>query len=891
MKNIITLWVSVALFIIGGALPAHAQESCGSIIAPEYWGDLESPLTTTQIIDCSDPFQKSSMVSSYTLIVNSVIVGEGSELLILDGKVTGYEVSGWVPLRSAYSLLFFHDGNNYRFINMNPSVPVEADYRRFAGEYFTDGTDVEQYIAAALDSELRFSMDYDMRDTLYGYLDYVDQHFVPQFPTLTAGTYTLVTHEYELMVTKANFLQKLFARIIPTAHAQTPETTYTLTFTVKTAEEPTGASSVLFIPGIQASRLYTDGVLGTENQLWEPNRNKDTELLTMSSDGESLEHVYTRDVVDSIPFVGTVYEEFISFLEERKLAPFPIKEYLAFAYDWRYSVTDIAENGTQYEEGTKSLVAEVDRLATDSYTKKVTIIAHSNGGLLAKALLTQLETLGKVGKVDRVILLASPQLGTPKAVATVLHGYDQKLAKGLILNPHDARILVHNMPGVYGLLPSEKYFDGQGDPLISFDDSSIVEPYVERYGTSVDSYDEYVEFMRGDGWSSRSIESAVSNPAETNSVLFDDAQATHSMMLDTWHAPTGVEVVEIVGTGLPTVKGIEYTGVIEGRTCGLVNGVTTCVDNVILKPYVQLTKYGDQTVVQRSAEAYEGVKKKFFVNLKAIDEQNIDHPDYVHYNISEIEQVQELIQAIILATTTSGIRFVSEEYTAFDDVYNVEIIDSPVRMVAEDGEGRQTGVVMENGEAIIREDIPGSQYIYLGDTKYLVIPKGTDHTTTLYGEAEGHFTLTTAVLDQSDTQIIRTRMENVTTTPTMVAQYTEKQDVYTSIRIDNEGDGVIDTETDLNGEPLHTVYTYANLYQAIHALTLKKSFKKILIQEVSRAERVEKLKIAPMIAKRLERVFLELVMKTVRRYEHKRLITATEADYVEKIIQSLIDKK
>ena len=44
----------------------------------------------------------------------------------------------------------------------------------------------------------------------------------------------------------------------------------------------------------------------------------------------------------------------------------------------------IASNPTQLATTTISLVAEIKRLAADSKTGKVTIVAHSNGGLVAK---------------------------------------------------------------------------------------------------------------------------------------------------------------------------------------------------------------------------------------------------------------------------------------------------------------------------------------------------------------------------------------------------------------------------------------------------------------------------------------------------------------------------
>ena len=60
-------------------------------------------------------------------------------------------------------------------------------------------------------------------------------------------------------------------------------------------------SSVVFIPGFQASRLYRQQTF--ENQLWPPNRDADGEKLMLDENGKSLlSGIYTRDIVDEVYF-------------------------------------------------------------------------------------------------------------------------------------------------------------------------------------------------------------------------------------------------------------------------------------------------------------------------------------------------------------------------------------------------------------------------------------------------------------------------------------------------------------------------------------------------------------------------------------------------------------
>ncbi|OGI94019.1 hypothetical protein A3A03_00670 [Candidatus Nomurabacteria bacterium RIFCSPLOWO2_01_FULL_40_18] len=193
------------------------------------------------------------------------------------------------------------------------------------------------------------------------------------------------------------------------------------------AVAPEGFSSVLFLPGLKASRLYAPRADGSEDQLWEPNGNSDVEYLYLNTDGTSRNsNVYTREIIEeaNVPIpLGeagpNIYKSFAHMLytlfDERKIA-----DWKAFPYDWRQSVDDIVNNGTKYEDGTLSLTDTLESLVDSSLNGKVTIIAHSNGGLLAKALLKKLQddkTAGRnnlIDSVDVLILVGVPEIGTPE---------------------------------------------------------------------------------------------------------------------------------------------------------------------------------------------------------------------------------------------------------------------------------------------------------------------------------------------------------------------------------------------------------------------------------------------------------------------------------------------
>lgn len=206
----------------------------------------------------------------------------------------------------------------------------------------------------------------------------------------------------------------------------------------------TCCSNVLFIPGFQASRLSVPG-----NQLWEPNRNADVEKLYQNAKGVSDNTVTTSGIIDK----GIGYKIYDSLIHkfDTIVNKGTIKEWKSYPYDWRRDQLQVA----------KEIIPTLQALASTSITGKVSILSHSNGGLVTKGLLKYLKDIGKENLIDSIVYIAVPHIGTPKAIGSLLYGYDQQIAKGLILNKNTARQFGYNTPGAYGLLPTTyKYQNG-----------------------------------------------------------------------------------------------------------------------------------------------------------------------------------------------------------------------------------------------------------------------------------------------------------------------------------------------------------------------------------------------------------------------------------------------
>src|SRR6185295_15310968 len=88
-----------------------------------------------------------------------------------------------------------------------------------------------------------------------------------------------------------------------------------------------------------------------------------------------------------------IYGSFMKFLDGLA-ADGTIRGWKSFGYDWRKPIAEVVAGRTQRATTTESLVETVEALAADSKTGKVTLIAHSNGGLVAKYLVKTLAGMG-----------------------------------------------------------------------------------------------------------------------------------------------------------------------------------------------------------------------------------------------------------------------------------------------------------------------------------------------------------------------------------------------------------------------------------------------------------------------------------------------------------------
>ncbi len=641
-------------------------------------------------------------------------------------------------------------------------------------------------------------------------------------------------------------------------------------------------SNVLFIPGIEASRLYKDssGLFGTStNTLWEPNISYDIEKLFLDSTGKSLDKsIYTSDIISSAFGFKDIYKSFIAMMNG-VVADGTINQWLPFPYDWRMSVNDVVYGQTRYVNTGISLIDEIKKLASKSKTGKVIIISHSNGGLVTKVLMRALENTGESGLVEKIIFIAVPELGTPQALLSMLHGHNQSLAGGLLLSENTARTFSQNMLGAYGLLPSREYFNKNPFTLILnlFKNNSI---------SLVSNYDEMKGFLTNNSFSMASSTN-TRIPLLLNSSLLSSAESIHSK-IDSWKPASTTKLISIFGWGLLTTKGVNY---MRNEYCDQ-KIIGTCQVSIVQ----QTTRDGDGTVLTQSNA--NDANTSLFLNLKQFNEDK--RKDIDHSNILEatalLSQVKEDITNTIPSDTDYKKYFTTTKPIDTDMLLYIRI-HSPVDIHIYDKEGNHTGII-ENpviGKDLnkyetkipfsIYDDYEGEKQIVLPYDDYEIVLKGTD-AGVFYADAE---------ITQFDKTIASTTFSIMPVTPLLNAEFiisTSTDSFATSsvINMDVDGDGTTDF-VNHSKEFLNSTSTYRiadlstyieSMKKVIIVLKLPENIKKTLMKRIDRIMKM----IDKKNFKKAEKIIKKLSSK---KFKNKKL-NESEKTAILKVFENLLNR-
>jgi pimeloyl-ACP methyl ester carboxylesterase len=202
---------------------------------------------------------------------------------------------------------------------------------------------------------------------------------------------------------------------------------------------------VVVVPGITATELYDDYPMTTE-ELWTMVIKRNYERITLHPDDLRYEAIEPAHVFAGRAF--SIYDDLIKALRHELSAradrPTPV---FVFPYDWRM---DIRRTGVLLGQFVEEVVNRTKLLK--HYAKmpilKVDLVGHSMGGLV---ILEYLQQLRNTDRVNRVVTIGTPFLGSPEAIV--------KVATGMSLLSGDEptereREAARATPSVYQLFPS-----------------------------------------------------------------------------------------------------------------------------------------------------------------------------------------------------------------------------------------------------------------------------------------------------------------------------------------------------------------------------------------------------------------------------------------------------
>lgn len=573
------------------------------------------------------------------------------------------------------------------------------------------------------------------------------------------------------------------------------------------APPASGDSNVLFLPGMEGSRLYD-----ADDKLWEPfDLSADGILgilfgagdarvrnLFLTASGESKRsdiHTKEGDVLDTTSGAD-YYASFITHINSLK-SNGTINDWKPIAYDWRFSPQQLVENGAErdggiyYEEAsdTPYIEQELHALASTSKTGKVTIVAHSDGGLVAKALMQKIGKEDTEKLIDAIVFVGVPQSGTPSAVGSLLFGYDEGISAlgGLltIVSAATARTLAGSAPAAYHLLPSQAYFESAQDPrhpLLSFD-GDLFSAERAAYGTTVSSWSTLASFLaNAAGTRAAPDPGDLSGSAVLSPALLSGAHSEHAT-LDAWVPPAGVTVYQIAGWGEDTVAGISFYD--ETRLGGLLSDMKS------YRP--EFTEDGDGTVTVPSALLMgEGTSTPhYWLNLASYAS---GHANAKHGQELSIQPVQDFITSVIEGAPTLPDYFSTDAPQSLDTSKRLRfMLHNGSSISLYDGGGHRT-LSGTSAEA----SIPGSSYGQLGNTRYVSVPADGEYSLSLTGASSSPMDLD---IEEDGASTTISTIADIPSTASTTASMTITNGGASPLTIDEDGDGSVDMSvTPLPGE-------------------------------------------------------------------------------------------
>jgi pimeloyl-ACP methyl ester carboxylesterase len=493
---------------------------------------------------------------------------------------------------------------------------------------------------------------------------------------------------------------------------------------------------VILIPGITGTYLLKD--YDDKEEIWPNVLRMFTSIsddyldeLVLNTDGsENVD--YPIDPGDIIRGISTVHV--FDYLIDKLKQEGYIEgvDLFVFPYDWRLSTKNTAE----------SLNEKINTILSNQEFSKVDIIAHSMGGLISKKYIKDYGS----DKIDQLIFLGTPQLGSPKAFKVLMFGDDMSYGFGLLLglNPQRVKYISQNMPSIYELLPSQKYLNLNG---------SYIENLFDKLNPKNLDYEETNNLMIEKG---------------RNPLIYPFALSLHDSIDDL--DLSSIKSYNFVGCGSPTIGKMKVSE--EKSWLGKIFGSKEDLE-------IKYTD-GDETVPLVSAEKTIGSEIYYTSGVS-------------HGSLPASESVMKGILSIL---KDEGIVFdnvLKDDDTNCGIKGDVVSTHSPVDLHVYDEEGNHTGPDI-NGD--IEYGIPGVVFDVFDDINYVFLPDGKNYKIITKATDTGGYNL--KIEEQEDDESISkihnwtlVPLDTINTTGEVWVGKDYKDDKY-ELMVDNEGDGVFE---------------------------------------------------------------------------------------------------
>lgn len=557
-------------------------------------------------------------------------------------------------------------------------------------------------------------------------------------------------------------------------------------------------SDVLFLPGIKGSKLYEDNPLclipsdSCGIPLWLPLADATAPRLFLDASGKSNENVFVRDgVLLGSAFGQSFYDSFTNMLDKAKSDDSFGNgwDWRAIAYDWRLSLPDIIHSGVErgsriyYGESTSTpyIPQELEQLASRSPSGKVTIIAHSNGGLVAKALIASLGNTLAAQLIDSVIFVGVPQSGAPRALGALLYGDEEGLPgiprlPNVIMSAVHAREFGLNSPMAYHLLPSATYFAAKQPehPVVQFENGDLLAQERAAYGPTIDTEQELKSFaLAQDGDRSMPNANDLSSANILNAGLLSYATTEHGE-IDAWQPPPGIQTYQLGGYGVTTISGIDLYEAPHAK------GSSTLSYRPLFTPD------GDGTVPIISPLM---MNVSTHVHQLWLDLSNMrdSTATYSHGNMLEAGDMQKTIIALLKKSNAFPATVHAMDIPETSKKQLAFYAHSPVSLAVTDSSGNESSV----SENTSKETIPNSTAGMFGEAKYVLVPANSGpYTVTLTGESSGIVTFDMQELDDGIVAASSTIADvPVTSSTHAILTIEDSLASASALAIDQDGDG------------------------------------------------------------------------------------------------------